>query len=201
MDTSRCKDEAAFAAEIIQRAVWLSYADGHAGDLTRAQWAALRFFGRATRYSQTLTAFADYHATSLGSASQTLKVLVAKGFLVRSRLDNDSRSFRFSLTEKGWLLLETDPVIELVRAISALPRSDLARLSTLMETVHSNMVEVRRCANLGVCGTCAHFKEPFGEQDDAAVGFCSRAKGEICETDFHMLCARYRPHLPATGAA
>ena len=200
MDASSCKDEAAFAAEIIQRAVWLSYADGCASDLTRAQWAALRFFGRATRYSQTLTAFADYHATSLASASQTLKVLVAKGLLVRSRSENDSRSARFSLTKKGWLLLETDPVMELVRAISALSRSDLARLSTLMKTVHSSMAEVRRCANLGVCGTCAHFKEPFGQQDDDAVGFCSRVKGDICAKDFCMLCTKYRPQLPATGA-
>ena len=196
MDTSGRGDKAAFSAELIQRVVWITQADRRAGKLTRAQWAAIRFFGRATRYSRTLTAFADYHATSLGSASQTLKVLVEKGILARSGVENDSRSICFNLTREGRKLLEADPVTELVKAVSALPSSDLARLKALLETVHSSIVETRQCADLGVCGSCAHFKELLDQTIDAAVGFCSRAKGEICETDFHMLCAKYQQRLP-----
>ena len=200
MDSTKCKEIAEYAADIFQRTVWLAYSEGQAGNLTRPQWAALRFFGRATRYSRTLTAFADYRATSLGSASQTLQVLVTRGLLLRSTSDNDRRSVRFDLTEEGWALLEAAPATELVRAISALPSAEMVRLRELLETLHSSIVEVRERSSLGICRACGSFKESFDQQQASPGRFCSRAKGELSNTDFEKLCTKYQQHAPAVGA-
>jgi hypothetical protein len=38
------------------------------GDLTAAQWRALRYVSRANRFSRTISAFAEFHLTTKGTA-------------------------------------------------------------------------------------------------------------------------------------
>ena len=71
---NRPEAESAIAEFIVQLA--------HAGntrmlgsELKLSQWMALRYFGRANRFSRTVSAFAHYQGTTRGTASHTLKVL------------------------------------------------------------------------------------------------------------------------------
>src|SRR3974377_1180868 len=59
-------------------------ADGYEGELSPAQWMALRFFARANSFSRTPSAFAEFQATTRGTASQAIKALEAGGGLARA---------------------------------------------------------------------------------------------------------------------
>ncbi len=84
-------ESATQAADMIARLGWLSYSQGFVCGLTAAQWTALRYFARANCFSRTVSAFADYHATTRGTASQTVKSLVTQGLLTRTRSKSDAR--------------------------------------------------------------------------------------------------------------
>src|SRR6516165_1271169 len=60
-------------------------AEGYDGELSPAQWMALRYFARANTFSRTPSAFAEFQATTRGTASQAIKALEAGGYLVRQR--------------------------------------------------------------------------------------------------------------------
>src|SRR5215207_1682574 len=95
-------------------------AGGYDGELSPAQWMALRFFARANRFSRTPSAFAEFQATTRGTATQTIKALEAGGYLVRQRLESDGRSVTLRLTDKGNEAVACDPFEVLVRAVDSL---------------------------------------------------------------------------------
>jgi DNA-binding MarR family transcriptional regulator len=76
---------------------------------------ALRFFARANWFSRTPSAFAEFQATTRGTATQTIKALEAGGYLVRQRLESDGRSVSLQLTDKGREALARDPFEVLAR--------------------------------------------------------------------------------------
>src|SRR5690554_3721867 len=108
------------AAEIIVHLARLAQSGGGSQRLTPAQWTALRFFARANRLSRTPSAFSAFHATTRGTASQTVKSLVAAGLLERHRNEEDGRSIRFELTPAGLEALTEDPLQGLARALDRL---------------------------------------------------------------------------------
>ena len=68
-------------AELILHLGRIASGDGLVGGLTPVQWTGLRYFARANRFSRTPSAFAAFHGTTRGTASQTVKGLVADGYL------------------------------------------------------------------------------------------------------------------------
>ena len=88
-------------AELLLLVGRLVQADGYDGELRPAQWMALRFFARANSFSRTPSAFAEFQATTRGTASQAIKALEAGGYLVRQRAQADGRSVTLRLTDKG----------------------------------------------------------------------------------------------------
>src|SRR5262249_61110276 len=59
----------------------LVQAEGYDGELSPAQWMALRYFARSNRFSRTPSAFAEFQATTRGTASQAIKTLETGGYL------------------------------------------------------------------------------------------------------------------------
>ena len=70
-------------AELLLLVGRLVQAEGYDGELSPAQWMALRFFARANPFSRTPSAFAEFQATTRGTATQAIKALEAGGYLVR----------------------------------------------------------------------------------------------------------------------
>ena len=68
-------------AELLLLVGRLVQAEGYDGELSPAQWMALRFFARANSFSRTPSAFAEFQATTRGTASQAIKALEAGGYL------------------------------------------------------------------------------------------------------------------------
>ena len=63
-------------AELAAHLGRIAYGEGSEGSvegLTPAQRTALRYFSKANRFSRTVSAFAEFHATTRGTASQTVK--------------------------------------------------------------------------------------------------------------------------------
>src|SRR5712671_6241383 len=104
-------------AELLLQVGRLVQAEGYDGELSPAQWMALRFFARANSFSRTPSAFADFQATTRGTASQAIKALEAGGYLVRQRSQADRRSVTLRLTDKGNEVIARDPFEVLVGAV------------------------------------------------------------------------------------
>src|SRR5256884_1410314 len=120
-------------AELLLLVGRLVQAEGYDGELSPAQWMALRFFARANSFSRTPSAFAEFQATTRGTASQAIKALEAGRDLVRQRSEADGRSVSLRLTNKGKKALARDPFEVLVRAVDAL---DAEEQTEMHHTVH-----------------------------------------------------------------
>ena len=96
-------------AELVFHLGRIASGEGLAENVTPAQWSALRYFALANRFSRTPSAFAAFHATTRGTASQTIKSLEAQGYLSRTRSEDDKRSVQLVLTDKGLGILADDP--------------------------------------------------------------------------------------------
>ena len=64
-------------AELLLQVGRLVQAEGYDGELSPAQWMALRFFARANPFSRTPSEFAEFQATTRGTATQAIKALEA----------------------------------------------------------------------------------------------------------------------------
>ena len=97
------------AADLVLRLSRAALGEGFVEALTSAQWMALRYFSRANRFSRTVSAFAEFHATTRGTASQTVKGLIEQGYLARIPSETDGRSARVDLTDNAKAILARDP--------------------------------------------------------------------------------------------
>ena len=136
--------------------------------LTPVQWAGLRYFARANRFSRTPSAFAAFHGTTRGTASQTIKNLEAQGYLTRMRSEADRRSVRLVLTDKARAILENDLFETLVRAADALPTGVRGHFANALQRMVGQVALERGKPTFGSCASCTHL-----EGDD-----CSREKQE-----------------------
>lgn len=130
-------------AEVMEQVAQLSYSFGFSGNLRPAQWAALRYFGRAQEAARTVSAFADHNHTSRSSASQTIHVLVGRGLLVRRPAPGDRRSHRLDLTEEAHVLLRKDPLQELVGSIGEMSERERFELAERLEQLLKSLMRRR----------------------------------------------------------
>ena len=117
---------------------------------------ALRFFARANRFSRTVSAFAEFHSTTRGTASQTVKSLVDRGYLTRTRSERDGRSTTFNLTEKTRRKLAGDPFEAVVRAALSLSPTQRGRTASGLRRILQKLSVERERPALGMCTLCGH---------------------------------------------
>ena len=135
-----------------------AYSGVGAAGLTAAQWSVLRYFSRANSFSRTVSGFADFHATTRGTASQTVKGLVKSGYLGRSRSPLDGRSTRLDLTERAQAALREDPLNDVVEAVGQLSPRERAEVASGLFRVLARLAERRGGKEFGSCTTCGHLK-------------------------------------------
>ncbi len=171
-------------AEMIMQLGCLARGDGFVADLTLAQWAALRYFARANRFSRTVSAFAEFHGTTRGTASQTVKGLVENAYLTRKRSKIDGRSIDFTLTQKSRKLLAEDPLEALVVAASALSNSTSRTVERSLERMLREMAQQQGKHYFGKCPNCKFF------QGD---GCCALVDEPLKEAEKQQLCVNFLP--------
>ena len=185
MSTTDCN--AAEIADLVLQLGRAAYADGAAGELTQAQWIAIRFFFRANRFSRTISGFAQFHATTRGTASQTVKTLVEQGYLVRTPAEKDARSIRFDLTALARRKLHDDPLEGVTNAAAGVSEEERLSMSATLRAMLDNLGDERGRPVIGICRLCGHL-------DRGAAGRnarCRLMQEPLVETEFEELCVRY----------
>ena len=144
-------------AELLVQVGRLVQAEGYDGELSPAQWMALRYFARANSFSRTPSAFAEFQATTRGTASQAIKALEAGGYLVRHRSKADGRSDSQRQTSKGKKALLRDPFEVLVRAVDSLDAKEQTAMQHALHQVLTPVAASGAHRRFGVCEDCVHF--------------------------------------------
>src|SRR5262249_13560616 len=182
-------------AELLLLVGRLVQADGYEGELSPAQWMALRFFARANSFSRTPSAFAEFQATTRGTASQAIKALEAGGYLVRQRSQADGRSVTLRLTDKGHEVVARDPFEALVRAVGSLgPREQIA-MHDALHRVLTILAASGTHQHFGVCRECAHLSGEITDSMGASrsIPECLLFSAPIEPAHAVLLCVHFQP--------
>jgi DNA-binding MarR family transcriptional regulator len=159
--------------------------------LTTAQWAVLRYFALANRFSRTPSAFAAFHATTRGTASQTIKSLEKKGYLTRIRSDSDRRSIRLVLTEKARDILANDPFESLVRAADSLPQNMQGYFADALQRMLGNVAGERGKLTFGSCTSCQHLEGDGCNRDEQTTYACGFASEPLLLEELDEICFNF----------
>lgn len=159
--------------------------------LTAAQWTALRYFARANAFSRTPSAFSEFHATTRGTASQTVKALVDMGLLTRQSHAHDRRSTVMEVTESGRAMLDSDPLGTLRHVLAALPKDEQTSLARAVRKAVTELSAQRGAPTFGTCSDCDHC-EPGGAQ-----AYCHCTQTLLAAPDMAAFCVDFRPATEA----
>ena len=178
-------------AELIVHLGRIAQGDGFASGVTPAQWTALRYFASANRFSRKPSAFAEFHGTTRGTASQTVKSLVAQGYLLRTRSEADGRSTRLDLTDKARAILGHDPFEALVGAVGALPPSVRNQVANGLERMLDNIARERCKRTFGTCASCEHLEGDGCCQDKKPPYRCGWLDEPLAESELQEVCINF----------
>lgn len=180
-------------ADLIAQLGRIAHGEGFLGGLTPAQWSALRYFSRANRFSRTVSAFAEFHATTRGTASQTVKSLVNRGHLTRMRSERDGRSARLDMTEKGKAALADDPFEILAGAARALSPTARSGLESALERMLRHVAqEYGRCL-FGMCPSCMHLRGNGSCVEGRPPYECGFLDEPLEKDELDRLCVNFAP--------
>ena len=178
-------------AELVEQLGHCACSEAFSAGLNPAQWSALRYFERANRFSRTVSAFAHYHGTTRGTASQTVRALVQKGFLKRLPSKHDQRSFRLELTGRARAILDSDPFDEFVSAAATLPREQCAMLAHGLRAMLEQVKDRRARRSFGKCTSCRHLGAVDGDEIRGCGNRCM-FKDELLQNDeLGRICIDY----------
>lgn len=175
--------------------------DGLIAGLTAGQWAVLRYFGHANRFSRTPSAFAAFHGTTRGTASQTIKTLIAQGYLHQSRSDTDGRSVRLDLADKARATLAKDPLNALVRAADDLPPGLRSQFSNGLQRIMGHMASETGKPCFGTCKNCAYFKEDQLRHESLPPIACGFLNEPLIVKELDELCINFALDMPSMPRA
>ena len=180
-------------AKLILHLGRIASCEGLVEGLTPGQSSALGYFARANRFSRTPSAFATFHGTTRGTASQTIKSLVAGGYLTPSRSETDGRGVQLELTDKARVVMPKDPLAALVRAADALPPGVRGHFSKTLERILSNVALEIGKPPFGMCETCAHLESNACCEDGMARYACGFVNEPLVEEELDELCINFTP--------
>jgi len=183
-------------AELLLQVGRLVQTEGYDGELSPAQWMALRFFARANPFSRTPSAFAEFQATTRGTATQAIKALEAGGYLVRRPFKTDGRSVSLRLTSKGKRALTRDPFEVLVRAVDSLDARERTAMRRALNQVLSTLATSGAHRRFGVCQDCTHLgREMCGDlrSTGPSAAECLFLGVPIQAKDAGLLCVHFQP--------
>ena len=160
--------------------------------LSPAQWSVLRFLSRANRFSRTVSSFAEFHATTRGTASQTVKSLVSQGYLTRTKSQRDGRSVILDLTDAGWTVLSRDPCSALVGATAELPTATQNHLTKGLRRLLERLAQESNVRPFGDCGDCAHVTHRDSRRKGRQRFECELNSERLDEAELTQVCVYFR---------
>lgn len=187
-------DGATHAAELLVHLARLVHGVSANTALTPAQWTALRYFASANRFSRTPSAFSEFHATTRGTASQTVKSLIAMGLLERHTNEADARSTLIEVTALGHARLEEDPLRDLIQCIEALPEDRRRAFVATLSQLGADLSRCRATPTFGKCGDCGHC-----DTKGSSSAYCRCTQSSLNGDDMNALCIDFAPAAHGRG--
>lgn len=178
-------------AELLVHVARLVHGAASDPSLTPAQWTALRYFASANRFSRTPSAFSEFHATTRGTASQTVKSLIAMGLLEKQANEADGRSALIEVTPAGRAKLAGDPLTDLTRCVRALPEAERVVFAETLVRLGSDLARLRAAPTFGQCGDCGHC-----DQEAPGGAYCRCTQSSLNGSDMSALCIDFAPATP-----
>jgi DNA-binding MarR family transcriptional regulator len=158
--------------------------------LNPAQWEALRYLGRANRYSRTPTALTHYLGATKGTVSQTVIALERKGLLRRATDPRDRRGIRLGLTARGRANLEHDPMVDLLDAVNP---ALLERLESDLSDLLFHLQRRNQHRPFGQCGTCRFFRRGAALGEAGGPNRCGLTLEPLADFEAEQICAEHEP--------
>ena len=182
--------EANNLANLLNRLSRIAHAMQFSHGLNPAQWEALRYIGRANRYSASPTALADYVGSTKGTVSQTLIALESKGFVRRVRDDCDRRKVTLVLTQQGTELLAEDPLGHLADAAGVIGEATRSQIVNGLRAMLDDLCIRQGAQNFGVCGDCCHLRKN-ASTDCGGGGVCGMTTDTLAVDELDRLCVNF----------
>ena len=165
--------------------------EGEAG-LNPAQWEALRYLGRANRFSRWPSAVAEFLAATKGTVSQTLIALESKGYVSKSVSKTDRRSALIEVTDAGWDLLERDdPMAHLLSALADLPPLHATLMAQALSRVLGAMLERNNRRVFAVCMSCRNFVRDVRVDRTEPAHQCRRFDAPLATAEAELICVEH----------
>ena len=192
------------AVELLIQAARAWYFEGDQHGLRDREWMALRFLGRANRFSRTPTALAGFIGATKTTASQIVKTLESKSYLVRKPSREDKRSVVLCVTAQGEKCLsQHDPINHVLNAVAALGSEECTRLRSSLSRILNHLDATHQRLNASICRDCMFLAErgPGGAKGRSAGEFmCRLYRAPISQEETELLCtnfeqARDRPKI------
>ena len=154
---------------------------------------ALDYLNRCNRFSNTPVALTEYLGLTKGTVSQTLQVLVTKGYIEKQADKEDGRVVRLLLLDSGKQLLSDMQSVDAVK----LAEQTVSKLSfaSINEGLAATLHELQMANNaksFGLCNSCRHFKEKANHY------FCNFTQESMTQSDAQKIC---REHTLTEAAA
>jgi DNA-binding MarR family transcriptional regulator len=196
--TKELKMNSRAIAELVFHLGRIATGEGLVEGLTAAQWAALRYFAQANRFSRTPSAFAAFHGTTRGTASQTIKSIETLGYLTRMRSEDDRRSVRLVLTEKARGILANDPLGSLVRAADSLPPGVRGHFANTLQRMLGQVTQERGKPPFGTCTSCQHLESDGCSREGQAPYECGLTSEPLLLEELDGVCINFVSGKPMT---
>ena len=129
------KTSASATAELLELVARMLHSRGYAQDLFPAQWVALRYFAKMAPERRTASDLARFQGLANGPVSRTVRTLIQKGLLTKAEIQPRGRAEVLDLTEAGRKVLQSDPTLELEKAVGALTESDQEATARSLESI------------------------------------------------------------------
>jgi len=168
--------------------------------LSTAQWSALRYLSNANRFSRTPSAFAKFHGTTRGTASQTIRGLVKQGYLTQSRAVGDGRGRQLDLTEKAKAMRLCDPFEAMVRAAGDLPTEVRRQFGESLTQMLHRVARDKGARPFGSCTSCAHLERGGMSAETEKTYACGITQYVLENENLGQLCVNFQQADPSTAA-
>ena len=178
-------------AVVLERLARLMRAAEHEGDLNPAQWEALRYIGRANRFSNSPGALTHYLGATKGTVSQTVIALQRKGLVAKAPRPGESRSVALRLTEPGEAMLARDPWQRLDAEIDRLGPKTRKRFARALRDLLQGQLERGDFKTFGVCRSCRYFGEKAAEAEPGGPHRCLLFNAPVTGVESRKICVEH----------
>jgi DNA-binding MarR family transcriptional regulator len=146
----------------------------------------LDYLSRCNRYSDTPASLTNYLGMTRGTVSQTLLLLMKKGYISKTVDLMDRRVIHLSLLDDGKAILQKARSSELFnQAATLLKENNFDNYKDIFANALTSLQKANNSQSFGLCKTCRYFTE-------SSTGFiCGLTKESLSQSDSEKICQEH----------